>query len=1523
MMKVMLKPAALTWLLTAAVASATTTSSPTGGFYAPPAQEGVYVSDSSAAMDKLNLADRLAARGQWESAGSLLQEVLQKYADKVAPVQFNAQGKATSYIGMVELVHQHVARWPAQGRHDYANRYELQAHHLLEQAGQDPQKLAAIVRQYLETPSGRMAGMRLLDVHIESGQLDAAIWLAQTLLRDSSNGHDEGSLLYRLGWAAHLAGRTELAAQSQAQLRQMDPNATAVVAGQTVNLASALADALKQTPAVHDMANMDWPTFAGAADRAKIAPAIDAIGQKLYSIALPPPPSGDSQSLPPESRLGIMPIVDGGLFYQDGRDLFALDLNSGSALADPAASMGGRDAAAPAPQFTLTARDLLITTGPFTMTAGSSGVYAVMGAGIRSPRTFGQNQPDEGTTRLVCLDRRTAKLQWMISSRDLRGDAAVKALEFSGCPILVGEDLYVVGRGDTGNFQSCYLMRLDASTGQVKWVRYISGASVDNNMFGFRVLAQSPVSHPAYSQGRIFVDGEDGTVAALNADDGAVRWLSLYARRSGTSQDQDGDATGDGLPAGVLRPWASNPVIVKNGRVFVLPADGTDILVLDAGDGRQIKRIPRQDVSMADTLIGVWGDWIILTGQSRAWAIDWKHYSTGDNSRTIISSAELSPIRGRGLLTADALYVPTVRQLKRIDLTGDLPERGLMVTQTYPSYDQTWPKGEGPGNIIAADDRLIIAGSDAVEVYADWPRLSRRMLRRIGESPHDVLLRLSYAQMLVSAGQTSQSLEQLVQVASLSKTDAQREALFHAAMRLAQGRMQAGDYSSAQAFFQHASSAVVTPRQRVEFLLASASLAHLRGRAADEIRLLQEILTDPELRDVNVDASATPVAAGQSARRRIASLLKSADGQAAYGPVEKQAHEQLMQAQVRQDPQALLAVADDFPNSQSAASALVSAAQAYQARGNLILAREAIKRLLFTARDFSQPPELSQSLEMLAQLDLLLNRPFDAAARLQAAARFDPTGRLHTPLLLANGASIGSVDYSQAAAMIRHEAPVPVESAPTFISDSTTHGAAVSFAEDKNAGMSGIDTLISTLDGFERWDRVMGWSTDGKLILIQPGHSKPLATVSFPETPNHCAWIGSNVIIWGNKHLICLDGTGGQVLWRWSISQLPRDSSASGAAGLVQTAAPAIPPQEVVVRRGARGMQAGMVPMRPIAVTMIGEAPPVPTPLGPFNVDVIAHVRPAGSMIIVATKTGRIICLDGQTGGQQWVRRATVQPIQRLLTSDDFVVVRTVQGDDQSIVALNAFDGRELLRRTFSDQTQASPIGIALAPQGILIYTTASSIVGLDLFDPGDSDLFGRPQLSDDPPVRVAGRSAESGPSYLGMWRENQLLIYRDKILAFSDSGRFVRVHSLLDGRLLMRTDAQRHVQVPALLATGAQGWVVSLQVSDGRLYVRGPQSIACYSLADQVERWKWRSLDGSDFQRLLIGHDLVLAVDVPGKPRPMRLLCFSRQILSDGHESGLLLASIPMADSVEWTPVDGGLYYLTDDHIAHFFQAQ
>src|SRR6185503_16690224 len=97
-------------------------------------------------------------------------------------------------------------------------------------------------------------------------------------------------------------------------------------------------------------------------------------------------------------------------------------------------------------------------------------------------------------------------------------------------------------------------------------------------------LMGESLSHLAYSSGRVFVLTNLGACAALDAYSGTISWLNIYPRDAMNMNPEGWRGVRQQMPSGI-QGWEYNPVIVRDGKVFILPTDGRHILIYDAGTG--------------------------------------------------------------------------------------------------------------------------------------------------------------------------------------------------------------------------------------------------------------------------------------------------------------------------------------------------------------------------------------------------------------------------------------------------------------------------------------------------------------------------------------------------------------------------------------------------------------------------------------------------------------------------------------------------------------------------------------------------------------------------------------------------------------------------------------------------------------------------------------------------------------------------------------------------------------------------
>jgi hypothetical protein len=1551
--------------------------------------EGVYAPESVNAMDQLAKAQKMERQKEWGKSADFYQELLTspEYATKVVPSREDANHRIYQYTSVEELVMQRLSRWPQEGLDVYRARYEAPAATLLEQAkGDDLFALQQVFTRYFVTDAGKAAGLRLMDHYLEAGEFRAAAAVGERLLKWHPNIlADRAALLYRLGIAYHLAGDQANAKATLDGLRQRDPQAKGTVRGKDVVLADSLGNELAQpAPVASGLTNDSYTTFGGDATRDRILAVSGTPGAHLYSIPLSKPvhltgPQAQiwdqryKQDVQNGMTLGVVPVVDRGeLFFQDGERIYGLNLESGVPLPGWLQSHGpDHDAAYTLPNLAGSAR-----THQLTLTVTDRAVLAVMGQ--QDPIRMQMGLADQGETRLVCLDRRTGKENWVLAPSQFK-QASLRQVQFSGSPLVVGDSVFIVASSSKqAGFEDCIVMCFDLSNGTMRWnVSVASASTVAAAWAGFNPNFLLPINetHLAYANGRVYVQTNRGAVGALDAYNGTIDWLDIYPRNQQAMMNPafnpmvfGGGGRGQFQRSGD-KPWAFNPVIVSQGTVFTLPLEGKHLLIYDAASGQEFKRIDLSDLAQRvkgadtgesdqfDVLVGVEGDKLLLAGNKTLVLLNWKTYDEEKFKDEMFFWIESTPkpIRGRPLLTANSVYVPAEDRLYHMQLkTG-------VITDTHPDYPRTWDEGEGPGNVLVTSDHTIIAGADAVDVYTDLAVAKRKLDREVAEAPNDPQPRLRYAEIMYAAGDYDTSVAKLDEaIQRLGGPGAMqpgpaRDRVFNDALTFAQ-RLKADERPDArlrvEKLFDRADQAALTPEQKVQYRIARGKFDELRNELPDAIKLYQQVLADATLRAVPLtdEVNNTPTSADVVARKQVAALI-ARDPQL-YEPFERQAADALKAAQSTNDPARLLEVAEAYPNASVATKASLAAADAYEAAGDARAARHVLSDIYFD-RD-QKSPEWPRILEAMARTD-----PRTAAHMLSQGVEQLNNPQLAKPLKLADGQEISAgTPFSVALEKVRKLAyqqqdrslstfslpiPQPKQAYPKpFRANPPT--------------INHVDALIVPLRDFPRPDRVVTWTAAGArgaaaLSIYPAGRTQAVASSSqVTERPLGCAWLDKDLLVWSATQVVLLKGDGADLAWRMDVGRLaPIEVVAADQAGPDAQQQAAENPNNANIRIRNRVIinGGGRLILRNGAIipaAAMGAPAPKPVHEGPEQIDIVA---PVGDRILLGTTTGRILSLETANGRLAWQTRLSDRPIDRLLADGDFTVIKAEDDANVRLAVLDTFTGHVRGSRAWQRDSNNFPQNLALSPDGSLVYTLPDRICLKDLYKPWDQ--------------RAIERTTPPGSwTFNALTAPDQLVIAEGRILALTDSSgdgvrpgeKFVRLYSLetLEPIMLNFNEGQ---QVEKAFSVGSKSPDVTLRVVGPRLYLVAPDAAVCYNLESPDDHYQMFDQESEKMivQASFIGKDYVVLLSpatapaapapapiapappgmpaAPAAPQPAatisptwNLYAFRRQILGNGKESGVMDYSLPITDpagiTATFQPMAGGLAYLSADHTLH-----
>lgn len=1629
------------WMLAAAVAAVSLTpeagaqrlilgNDPMGREGSGDPAQGVYVRDSAIASDKFELGKRMERLKEWHKSADVYQEILRMYKDRVVPTDNDGTKAPTRYASVRQAVIDRLARWPEEGLIVYRNRFEPEAAGLLESAKRgDAGKLHEVFDLYFPSDSAKAAGTRLIDFYLEAGEFATAGDIGRRLLEWHPNlAVERPQVLYRTISAYHLAGNKTAAENYFGELRTNHPNEIAVISGKDTPLVEALARQLEEPPpAMTGVASDSYPTFHGSASRADVPKAPAVAGAMVYATKLPGPPTA---GMPESSRraleglwenanrtgagVNIIPAVDRGqLFFHDGYRLYALHLESGVPLSGWGQTYGGQRQG----QYHLPVQmqmfggqglDQQLYSAPrqHTLTLTEDAVLAVMG--FADPRLMamgGQALAGAGT-RLVCLERATGRQRWTADPNNLPNNAGnARNLSFSGSPLVVGDNVYVIARGGANaGVEDCHVFCYGLESGGFKWACYIASSQVNAvNMNGMPAMPSGgTMSHLAFAGGRVFVCTNLGAVAAVDAYSGATSWLVIYPRTQNALRMRGAGGGGGFFGGGMIavgndpsagKPWEFNPVIASDGKIFVVPSDGQFVHVYDQTTGEEIKRISRdltraaikhEDRYSVTMLLGVMGEKIILGGRGMdvpghgqvsndmVFCFNWRTYAPPEDKPQAIDENAvvwLSPfaaIRGRPFLTQETLFIPDEKAMRILQLkTG-------MVTKSYPTRGGEWPEGEGPGNIVVTADHVIVAGAKQVGVYTDLQGVRDRYAAAIEADPNAVEPRLVFAELMFNAREAEEArkvLDEAIRVlggVNNMQPGPHRDRIFSDAIlfaqRLGAEKNSVTSLKIAESLFDLASAAALSPSQQVHYRITRArfidSLKDVqKPDYAKAVRLYQEILLDPAMRTIPLTGEdpTGAVQAGKLAETAITDLIRK-NTPLIYQEFERDAAVALekVAADAAADgkPAAMLAVAENYPNSSVAQRAMMLAAGSFEKAGEARMATQVLRRLYFKYNPRFTNADRARLIEAMARNYLKVGNAGAALGRLQKAVSLADSP-LESALVGADGGALKLPDGGEvktfkdavaalsAAAMKRSEATLPDVNMPRRRGPMTVDEILARGREKPKplpppfdapapviANVAALVKPPVEMAALVRNDRALAWM-NGKLACFEAGAAEPMwSSNALGELPQGAAWLEKYVLVWGGGEAALLDAQTGASVWKADLRQLPAvDMVPTGDAEVPAEvpAAVAVPEQQVQGRVLVEELRARrMLELVP---------PPVPQPGVPGGApgaamvdpaivvdgrERVAHVRPLTDRVILSTTTGRVAALELASGNPIWQTRLASQGIIQTLATDDFVALRLMgQNQSSQIIVLDAFNGQQLWSRVANQQGANAPINAALADDGTLVWTTANQILAKDLYEPGESASWERAE----------------GKNYAGFVRPDQLVISGQRVLAVCEQGRLIDQRNLRTG--------QREGPSRDGLPTGAPGnsaadFTVRLRLAGPRMYAIGARSYQAFHLEHETGASTVHDSLITNLQdEALLTQDFVVLPGVVTTEQKKEesdryvLMAISRELIPEG-KSGKQKESVLKVHRYEMTEpagiksflaVKGGIYFLGNDERLQFLK--
>lgn len=506
---------------------------------------------------------------------------------------------------------------------------------------------------------------------------------------------DRSAVQARLVLISILAGEPVRARLELELLKRIAPNSEGQLAGHVGAYVMILQELLEQSETWPQAASdANWPTFASSANRQTHAHAEPKlVTMPSWRTRLPLRSGVDDD----RSREGqrVAESVDALLSYHPVAVGDRILVQAGAEPSDVVCysrSDGGVQFGAIASNDTT--EDVAANSDHgtrFTLTVDGSIVFAEVDSG----------DEDRGPSRLVGFDvERDGKLVF-----DLRLDGAPwnDHWSFDGTPLINGGYLYVTLRHRDEVGSQIHVACFDAWRADLLWRRKVCGGEWQETP------AQTLLT---LSEDTIYCNTHLGVIAALQARDGRVRWITEYPRVSSENDHPDRNTQH------MFRDLT--PCLVHHDLVIAAPADCDRLFALDANTGHVVWTTPPERAADAIHLLGVGSGNLIVSGDYLYWLDVYSGEIVGQfpPPRAVAPGLARPSPRGygRGLLVGENVYWPTRESIfvfrQRTARIGRHPPIDREIALAA--------HGATGGNLIVAGNVLVIAAADELIVFDEY-----------------------------------------------------------------------------------------------------------------------------------------------------------------------------------------------------------------------------------------------------------------------------------------------------------------------------------------------------------------------------------------------------------------------------------------------------------------------------------------------------------------------------------------------------------------------------------------------------------------------------------------------------------------------------------------------------------------------------------------------------------------------------------------------------------------------------------
>ena len=951
-----------------------------------PFRESASLPTDSNLLKRFGTVEGLISDQRWVEAIGIVQEIAQNEGQSLVLVEPGVPGGAATYTNVATRCNVLLSHIPEEGRKVYRQRTDAQAKRWFEHWLQtrDQTHLLKIIRQAFLSSYGDDALLALGEVawdHEDYSSarqwweqmlpLDPAVDVARypTVLRYPDSQLERPQILARLILCSILGRETQRAESELRQFEELHAGAGGWLAGRQGRLAEILRDTLNESKTWNRTSKSgETSTFAMSPQRSSVAPDSLDVGALRWARPLPSKvimPSSGKQPLPP-TPLSYHPVVydhfsDKIVFVNDADCIRAWNLYTG----EPAWASAGHDPSIVYPSIveTLTMRIDRDSVGVpnYTMTIADDRLYARMGTPVTSSSSAELRR--DPVSDLICLDlKQEGRLVWKVASHELMLDDG--SWQFEGSPVVVQGRAYVAMCRRHPQLE-LMVVCLDASDGRRQWQKSLGG---------FRSVVEESknrISHLllTHGGGKVFLSTDAGAIVALDAFDGRLEWAITYESRI-----EDLIATRPELYTSGVRPC-----LYHAGLVFAAPTDSNAAFCIEADSGRLQWLFPFTEVQSAQLnetnrraresqqirnrewrhLLGVVPGGaqgrLVVSGN----ALWWIDVETGRIAR--VRNDSILPGGGkenfgRGLIAGDQILVPSRETIEFFNAQSGEPTRSVLLKS--PDSEELG------GNLVLADDMLLVAQTNRLSAYGEFSLLKQRLEKRLIQRPNDRDLLLRLAELEASDGRVTDAIDRIRAIlpqfeGKSPALDAVKGKLCLLTRKAGAAAFESSNFDEARRLWQESLELMTDPAATVELIFDVAKLDERLEQPERAIESLQRILLEDRLAHFVRDMRS----ARSLAQAEIEALI-TRYGNDAYKSVEAQARARYQTASSANNIAGLQQLIAAFPNSTIRDQARIRIAELSRGAGEMLEACSALDEIRR-----SHPNSLPDQYRLLKQLE--------------------------------------------------------------------------------------------------------------------------------------------------------------------------------------------------------------------------------------------------------------------------------------------------------------------------------------------------------------------------------------------------------------------------------------------------------------------------------------------------------------------------------------------------------------------------